>query len=173
GETYRQLGKYEAALSDFNRLIELDPEYKWALLNQGEIYLEMDAVKEAKLSFQEASRIDDKDDWWHYLLHLCSIKLEEESEDHLNQAIDLSKASLEKDESDHRIRFNLALYQLVKGSYDTAQKVVGEALEKGANHNDLNGFLEDLQFFLKLFPDTKSAQQMLAWVEEKKSSLAD
>ncbi|WP_425422019.1 tetratricopeptide repeat protein [Phaeodactylibacter xiamenensis] len=173
GETYRQLGNYEEALSDFNRVIELDPEVDWVFAERGEIYLEMDAVKEAKLSFQEASRIDHKDDWPHYMLYLCSLKLDEESEYHLNQAIALSQESLEKDENDHRVRFNLALYQLVKGSYDAAQKVVGEAIEKGANHNDLNSFLEGLQFFLKLFPDTKLVQQMLVWVEEKKSSLAD
>jgi len=173
GLTYRQMGKYEESLSDFDRAIELDPEYELALASRGETYLEMDAARKAKPSFQLSARIDDKNDWPNYMLYLCSLKLDEVDEEHLDLAISLSKETLEKEENNHRVRFNLALYQLVQGGYDTCQETVEEALNKGANLHHLSGFSEDLQFFLKLFPHAKPVQQMLAWAEEKKSSLAD
>ena len=38
GQTYRLQGKYELALADFDRAIELDPKYAWAIANRGVTY---------------------------------------------------------------------------------------------------------------------------------------
>ena len=41
------MDRYEEALADFNRAIDLDPSYAWALANRGETYRRMERYEEA------------------------------------------------------------------------------------------------------------------------------
>lgn len=54
-DRYLRTVNYEEALADFGHAIELDPEYKWALESRGTTYLEMDAARKAKPSFQSSA----------------------------------------------------------------------------------------------------------------------
>jgi tetratricopeptide (TPR) repeat protein len=45
GETYRLMENYEAALKDFNRAIELNDKYQWAIAVRGETYRLMKIMK--------------------------------------------------------------------------------------------------------------------------------
>ncbi|MGB7795366.1 MAG: tetratricopeptide repeat protein [Pseudonocardiaceae bacterium] len=38
GQTYRLMGRYDEALTDFNRALELQPEADWAVAERGETY---------------------------------------------------------------------------------------------------------------------------------------
>ena len=47
GAAYREMKRYNEALADFNRAIQLDPEYAWAIGRRAEIYRLMERYDEA------------------------------------------------------------------------------------------------------------------------------
>ena len=57
GETYSLMGRYEDALSELNRALELDDKYTWAIANRGRIYRLMGRFEEALLDFKRALEI--------------------------------------------------------------------------------------------------------------------
>ena len=63
GETYRLTGRYEEALADFDRAIELDPDYAWAIANRGEAYEALGRYEEALADFDRAMEFDPDLDW--------------------------------------------------------------------------------------------------------------
>lgn len=60
GDVYRLMGNYEAALKDFNRAIELDGKYKWAIARRGETYRIMDNYERALEDLNRAIELDEK-----------------------------------------------------------------------------------------------------------------
>lgn len=58
GLCYRAMGEYELALADFNRSLELDPGWDWALMARGHVYLKLAAYERAIADFSEV--IQDK-----------------------------------------------------------------------------------------------------------------
>ncbi|MGH9753614.1 MAG: tetratricopeptide repeat protein [Blastocatellia bacterium] len=56
-------GKMEEALADFNRAIELDEKYTWAIARRGETYWLMDKYEEAVADFTRAIELDEKYAW--------------------------------------------------------------------------------------------------------------
>ncbi|MEH2069317.1 MAG: tetratricopeptide repeat protein [Nostoc sp.] len=63
GETYRLMERYPQALEDFDRAIELDPEYDWAIASRGITYRSMERYTEALEDFDRAIELDPKSDW--------------------------------------------------------------------------------------------------------------
>ncbi|MCG6134755.1 MAG: tetratricopeptide repeat protein [Nostoc sp. LLA-1] len=63
GETYRRMERYTEALPDFDRAIELDPNYKLAIANRGATYLLMERYTEALPDFDRAIELDPNDKW--------------------------------------------------------------------------------------------------------------
>ncbi|NJN86577.1 MAG: tetratricopeptide repeat protein [Leptolyngbyaceae cyanobacterium SL_7_1] len=63
GETYRLMKRYEEALQDFNRAIELDPEYAWAIAHRGVTYRVIKRYDEALRDLNCAIELDPKYDW--------------------------------------------------------------------------------------------------------------
>ncbi|BAU44962.1 tetratricopeptide repeat protein [Leptolyngbya sp. O-77] len=63
GETYRQMGNYDAALADFNRAIELNNRYAWAIANRGETYRQMDEYDAALVDFNRAIELNNNYAW--------------------------------------------------------------------------------------------------------------
>ena len=68
--TYRERGRqhrlarnYEQALADFNRAIDLKPQYADALAGRGETYRFMDRYEEALADFNRAIDLDPEDPW--------------------------------------------------------------------------------------------------------------
>ena len=57
GYCYLQLGQLDAALSDLNRCIELDPEYAWAYYTRGQILQEQELYEEAKADYDKANEL--------------------------------------------------------------------------------------------------------------------
>jgi len=52
------LGKYETAVNDFNRALDMDPEYVLAHNGRGMAYLEMELYDEAVSDFETAIALD-------------------------------------------------------------------------------------------------------------------
>jgi len=63
GWAYLQMSKYDEALADFNRAIELDDKLDWAIANRGLTYRLMDKYDEALVDFNRALELDDKYAW--------------------------------------------------------------------------------------------------------------
>ncbi|MBD1995250.1 tetratricopeptide repeat protein [Leptolyngbya sp. FACHB-541] len=63
GEVYRLMEYYEEALIDFDRAIELDPAYAWAIASRGETYQDMERYEEALKDFDKAIELDPKSSW--------------------------------------------------------------------------------------------------------------
>ncbi|WP_223280102.1 tetratricopeptide repeat protein [Nostoc sp. PA-18-2419] len=63
GKTYRLMERYPEALEDFDRAIELDPEYAWAIACRGKTYRLMERYPEALEDFDRAIELDPKYAW--------------------------------------------------------------------------------------------------------------
>ncbi|WP_445637231.1 Tetratricopeptide repeat protein [Nostoc sp. DSM 114161] len=63
GETYRLMKRYPEALQDFDRAIELDPKYDWALAHRGKTFCLMERYPEALEDFDRAIELNPKSDW--------------------------------------------------------------------------------------------------------------
>ena len=58
GNAYRAMGRYEEALADFTRAIELDPADAWAIASRGQTYRLMGRYDEALADFTRAIELD-------------------------------------------------------------------------------------------------------------------
>ncbi len=54
------MGEYDEALADFDRAIELDEKYAWAIARRGETYRLMGKYAEALADFDRAIELDEK-----------------------------------------------------------------------------------------------------------------
>src|SRR5918999_1680126 len=60
---HRNLGRYDEALADFNRAIELDPDRAWAIASRGQTYQALRRFDEALADFARAIELDPDRDW--------------------------------------------------------------------------------------------------------------
>ena len=63
GETYRQMDRYEQALADFDKGIELDPGWQWVIAHRGETYRQMGRYEQALADFDKAIELDPSSGW--------------------------------------------------------------------------------------------------------------
>ncbi|MFI6174617.1 tetratricopeptide repeat protein [Nonomuraea sp. NPDC051191] len=72
GETYRLMGRYEEALVDFDRALELEPDYVWAVVSRGQTYESMGRYEEALADFDRALEL--KPDYaWAFRGHVLRL----------------------------------------------------------------------------------------------------
>lgn len=92
GYTYRWMERYEEALKDFNRAIEINSKSDWAIAGRGQTYRLMERYEEALKDFDQAIEINPKLDWaianrgYTY----CSMKRYEEALQNFDCAIELN-----------------------------------------------------------------------------------
>ena len=90
-ETYRLLGRYEEALADFNRAIELKPDDAWVLTRRAKTYRLLGRYEEALADFNRAIELK-PDDAWAIVsrgqTYLAQFRYEEALAD-FNRAIEL------------------------------------------------------------------------------------
>jgi tetratricopeptide (TPR) repeat protein len=63
GETYRQMERFEEALTDLNKAINLDDQHAWAIAFRGETYRQTERFEEALADFDKAIALDDQYAW--------------------------------------------------------------------------------------------------------------
>ena len=61
GESHIKAGRYEEALADLDRAIELDPTAAWAIISRGRTYREMERYEEALANFNRLIELDPSD----------------------------------------------------------------------------------------------------------------
>ena len=63
GEVYRLMGCYEEALIDFDKAVELDPAYAWAIASRGETYQSVERYEEALKDLDKALELAPTYSW--------------------------------------------------------------------------------------------------------------
>ena len=58
GDAYGYLGEYQTAIADFNKAIELDPDFADAYYNRGDAYYSLYQDAEADADFAKACSLD-------------------------------------------------------------------------------------------------------------------
>ncbi|QMS87841.1 tetratricopeptide repeat protein [Nostoc edaphicum CCNP1411] len=92
GESYRSMEQYDKALQNFDRAIELYPQYLAAIANRGETYRLMERYEEALEDFNRAIELNPQDEWAiasRSLTHRSMERYEEALQD-FNRAIELN-----------------------------------------------------------------------------------
>ncbi|MDD1462431.1 tetratricopeptide repeat protein [Dolichospermum sp. ST_sed2] len=57
GSIYREQKKWELALADFNKAIQINSQYAQAYMGRGLVYLQFNNKQKARENFQEAARL--------------------------------------------------------------------------------------------------------------------
>ncbi|MBE9070307.1 tetratricopeptide repeat protein, partial [Leptolyngbya cf. ectocarpi LEGE 11479] len=141
GEVHRLINQYENALKDFNRAIQLNSSYKWALVNRGRTYRLMERYDEALKDFNHAIELDPEYDRaianrgrTHRLMERYDKALKD-----FNRAIELDP------EYDWAIANRAATYQALE-NYDEA--------------------FADISYAIVLAPNNKWYLQQRAWLQQ-------
>ena len=83
--------KYDEALKDFERVIEIEPEDATAYLNKGTVFYYQQKYDEAEVLFNKSLKMDDKLDFAYNNLGLLSLQKKdyEKAMKYFNKAIDI------------------------------------------------------------------------------------
>ncbi|MFC0435687.1 tetratricopeptide repeat protein [Kutzneria buriramensis] len=63
GETYQKMKRFDEAIADFNKAVELNPKYQWAFAMRGETYRIMKRFDDAIADFNKAVELNPKYGW--------------------------------------------------------------------------------------------------------------
>lgn len=63
GEIYQEMEYYSEAIADFDKAIDVDPEYEWAIANRGETYRLIEHYPEAIADFNHVIKLDPDYKW--------------------------------------------------------------------------------------------------------------
>jgi len=77
GQTYRKMKEYQNAIEDFNKSLELDPEYPWAFAQRGLIYFEMKEYQKALEDFDKAIELYPNFVWYFTQRGLIYFEMKE------------------------------------------------------------------------------------------------
>jgi tetratricopeptide (TPR) repeat protein len=159
--------RYPEALADFDRAIELDPKYTWAIARRGVTYRGMERYPEALADFDRAIELDPKDNWLHYNRALAHIGLKqpENAKADLTQALQLAKYNYDKNPNNHRNTFNLGLYYLVARQPEKAKLLYQNALTREAPTGIVKEAIQDLKDLLIILPNYPNVQEMQGFLE--------
>jgi tetratricopeptide (TPR) repeat protein len=146
-------------------VIALDPKAAYPYNNLGIVYTEQKHYDEAIAAHQQAIELDPDNDWSFYLRALTYGKLNHPDLAHTDfqQAISLAQIEYEKDPTDWRNTFNLALYHLTAGNQQDSDRLYQSGLNAPSEWRE--EAIQDLTDFLNLFPDHQPVQQMQALLQ--------
>jgi len=162
GQTYRRMGRYEEALADYARALELEPDLVWVLGDRGETYRLMGRYEEALADLTKAVDLDDENDWGLYQRGLVSAatgKILESNAD-LSAAIRLAGMKYASLPHDWRNELNLALYHLAAGELDEAERLYQCAIENELLLHLAREAMADLDDLLRVLPERAGAKEM-------------
>jgi tetratricopeptide (TPR) repeat protein len=131
--------RYEEALTDFTRAIELDEKNDWVWYDNALVHF-------------LTNQMDDFYSDIHNALNIAKIQLN----DSPPQSIDY-----------YRIRFNMALYLLIEGSIEYALDEYYQLFTTCSDATRLKNAIKDLKEFLAIQPMNVSAQQIIHQIEDR------
>lgn len=171
GEVYREMGKYEQALADFDLSINLDPNYGWVFERRGITYHLMGKLENAIIDLSRAIDLDADDDTAYYLRSRV-YKLQDREEQFLTDighAIRISRSKYERNPQNLGNLFSLALYELILGNFEKAERYYKEGLASDTPWGVIQSGIHDLEEFYKLFPAYSKAEIMINMLKQQSS----
>ena len=162
------MGKYEQALADLDRAIELKPDDEWALSRRGVTYQQVGKYEQALAEFNRKIELDVDDDWALYSRYLTFLAQNQGQQGKLDleRAIGIAQGLLQTNPNDWRIGLNLALYLLASGAEQAAETLYQQAVDAGAPAERIRDGINDLEEFLHVQPDHQQAENMLALLRQ-------
>ncbi|MFF8020057.1 tetratricopeptide repeat protein, partial [Streptomyces sp. NPDC007896] len=147
GQAYRALKRYDEALADFNRAIELDPNVDWIIAQRGWTYRELRRYDEAQADFARAVELDPEDAWFHCACGVIARLLNRSDEyDHWNRAMEiLSRGISAGGDGEAEARGNLLVLHFVMQEWDKAAAQLARFLGCGPADSRIREVLDDLE----------------------------
>src|SRR5262249_44018299 len=147
GETYQSMERHAEALADFDRAIELDPNYEWAIASRGETYQSMGRYADAQADYEEAIRLDPSDGWTIYLLAQLWRQQgrEEEARERLRAAVEVDRANVSLFPRDGWKAMNVIIYLAALGEFERAAEHLRETLRRELHQSAIVDAIRDLQ----------------------------
>lgn len=143
GESYRLMGQYDRALQNFDRAIELNPKYTWAITNRGLTYRLMKRYEEALQDFDRAIELDHKYTW--AIAHRgLTYRLMERYEEALK---DFDRAIKLNPKNDLAIAIRCYIYQLME-RYEEALRDLNRAIKLDSK-NDWYQYLRAITYLAR------------------------
>jgi tetratricopeptide (TPR) repeat protein len=145
GRIYSKLGRYEEALADFTRAIDLDSKSSGAIAHRGETYRQMKRYEEALADLTRAIDLDESG-WTYYQMALVSFARDRDHDarQQLQRALVVEREKMLTSQGGSWRGFNVAVYLMALGARDQAREQVRESLERGAS---IQGILDAIRDF--------------------------
>lgn len=169
GFTYQGLQRDQEALEDFNQAIEYLPKDDlsswWYFYQRGKHLLFMKRYEEALEDFNRAiEQLPEENEQWHYrykrALVYQILNQPEKAKADLNWVIQFAQGKYNHNPESYSKTFDLALYYLAANNIEQANHFYGDALRRGASQARIQEAIQDLENFLKVFPNHQVAQQI-------------
>jgi tetratricopeptide (TPR) repeat protein len=159
---YQSLERHAEAVHDFSSALELDHNDFSPMLGRAKAQMSLKNFSQALADFSQAIEQGAADDWYLYSRSLAHrfCQMPSAARQDLQNAIAKAKANHEKDPSNHRIAFNVALYSVALGEYDFAESLY-ETTARLAPAETLSSALIDLDGLLRDFPEHSPARRIL------------
>ncbi|GAB4145142.1 MAG: tetratricopeptide repeat protein [Cyanobacteria bacterium J069] len=170
GQTYREMERYQEALADFTQAIELDPKYEWAISRRAEIYGLLKSYGQACEDYSRAIELDPENDWHPCCRGLMYLAINQAAlaKPDLERAIQLAQQRYDRDATDFRNTFNLAIYCLADGDLEQSKHFYQDAFSAKQPPSDrIREAIGDLEIFLAIFPDHAWAKKVKAALEKR------
>lgn len=136
GMTRAGEGSYEAALADYNRAAEKNPEMAWAFANQGEMLTKLKRYDEALTAIEKANKIDGKEpEFWNLAGNAWYAR------ERYDAAAAMYSRAIDMNQENAQFYCNRGGAYRLLGKYETAMadllKAVALAPEEDEYHNEL------------------------------------
>ncbi len=182
GNVYYRESRYEEALAQFRRALELKPDYELALINMANAYRAMGKDAEALAGYEHYLRVDPKNAWVHY--HAGEIHMDRGEVD---RAAEYFRQSLAIDDKVAPARVALGVVAFTHGDTAAADREIRAALAlkpdvRLAHYNlgiiaeargDADAALAAYRQELALHPDAYKAVFNLARLQQQRGAAAD
>jgi tetratricopeptide (TPR) repeat protein len=126
GVIYQSQGRFEEAISEYQKAIVLEPQYGWAWSNLGNTWLSLEKVGEAIECFHKAIEIDPRDPTFHNNLGYAYSR-----QGQLDSARSEYETAVSLYPNYAAALLNLACLHSLQGNLDLSLSFLERALEKG------------------------------------------
>lgn len=138
GDVYGRQGDKQAALREFQRAIELKPNYGDAYHNLANTYMELGQPDKALENYQNALKFNPN--LWQSYQNIAAIYFQQKKYD---QALENMQKAIQVNPGNLNLRINLGVVYLVKGQKDKAKEIFTEVLKYDPNNQIANqGLIE-------------------------------
>ena len=162
GVLLHKLCRYQEALKDLNQVIEFNSTICFAFRSRGAIYLTLKNYSAALKDYNCAVDLKPDQAWCFYdrALVYRALSQSENAQSDFHHAIQIAQHKYDVNPENTQNSFYLALFHLATNNTERATHFYGDALRRGASQAQIQEVIQDLEDFLKVFPNHRSAQQI-------------